>query len=94
MKSKKIRSRIPKNAERLGHRVLREGEHTGHKHVAVSDGVELLRTEDGVLFARVSTRTTVQHEEHNPMLLPAGEHVIKAVREYDHLAEEAREVPD
>lgn len=94
MKAKKNTTQIPRNATPLGHRVLREGEHTGHRHVAVAEGVELLRTKDNILFARVPARTTVQHEEHNPMLLPAGEHVIKAVREYDHLAEEAREVLD
>lgn len=88
-KSKKI----PAKAKKLPHRVLRDGEHTGHKHAAVSEDVELYEHE-GVMFARMPRGTRVVHEEHNPVLLPAGDKQIGATREYSHLEEEAREVAD
>jgi hypothetical protein len=86
-------ARIPAGAKLLPHRVLREGEHTGHMHSAVAEDVQLFE-KDGVMYARVPGGTEVTHQEHNTIFLPAGDYQIDAVQEYDHFAEEARDVMD
>ena len=73
--------------------VLAEGEATGHAHVIADDGVELYER-DGVLYLSVKNGATVTHEEHKPVTLPAGDFIVRKVREYDHFEEEAREVRD
>jgi len=88
------KSRIPKTAKKLPHRTLREGKHTGHAHRAVATNVGLYDVGDGVLFARVPTGSPIVHEEHNTIHLPPGEMAVGGVREFDHFAEEAREVMD
>lgn len=99
---------IPAGAKPLNHRVLREGEHTGHKHLAVIDEpavalAEAVRADvtlfmdeaSGKLFMRVSGGVArVVHEEHNPVTVPPGEYEIGAVREYDYDTEESRFVLD
>lgn len=84
---------IPDGAERVGTRVLREGEATGHAHVATADDVQLFLHE-GALYMRAPTGTEVVHEEHKAFRVPPGTYRIGAVREYDHFAEEARSVAD
>lgn len=95
---------IPANVKRLAHRVLREGEHTGHKHVALLDEPQVESGADVALFIDEATQTLymrvfggaarVVHEEHNPVTIPEGEYRIGAVQEYDYDAEEARNVMD
>jgi hypothetical protein len=84
---------IPESAVRVGTRVLREGEATGHAHVATADDVQLFLHE-GTLYMRAPTGTEVVHEEHRAFRVPPGTYRIGAVREYDHFAEEARSVLD
>lgn len=84
---------IPAGAKRLPSRVLREGEHTGHKHLATAEDVVLFEVE-GVMYARVPSGSPVVHEEHRTVFMPPGDYRIDAVREYDHFAEEIREVMD
>ena len=84
---------VPTDAQPLGTRVLREGEATGHAHVATGEGVQLfIRGE--ALYMRVPAGTEVVHEEHATITVPPGVYEISAVREYDHFAEEARPVLD
>ncbi len=78
--------------KKLNHRVLAEGEVTGHAHRANAGtlydrggGTMLLDAEDGA---------TVTHEEHAPIALDPGKWVIGIVQEYDHAAESARNVAD
>jgi len=74
--------------------VIAEGEATGHHHAVVNtDGVELVEV-DGTLYLKAGAEATVKHEEHKPVVLPKGNYRIGIVREYDHFAEEAREVRD
>ena len=94
MSKRSSKSAIPAGAKRLPHRVLREGEHTGHKHLATTTDVELYEAGGGLLFARMPSPARVVHEEHTKLFLPAGEKVIGAVREYDHFLEESRQVMD
>ena len=84
---------IPAGATETGNRVLAEGEATGHKHVAEADDVRLFRHE-GKLFMRAPKGTSVVHEEHRVLEIPAGDYEIGIVREYDHFAGEARRVID
>ncbi len=91
--SRRKRSFIPKRAKKLAHKVLREGEHTGHAHRAVAEDVGLFIDGDS-LFMRTPSGTEVVHEEHNAVAIPPGEKGIGAVREFDHFAEEARDVMD
>lgn len=84
---------IPKKAKRLEGRTLREGEHTGHAHVAVADDV-MLFIQDGALFMSAPSGTEIVHEEHNPVIVPPGNYRIGAVREFDYLANMSRAVMD
>lgn len=79
-----------------GRAVLAEGEATGHAHVVteVEPGTVDLIERDGVLYLRTTAPTEVRHDEHAPVSLPAGSYRVRQVREYDHLAEEARAVLD
>lgn len=84
---------IPKWAKRIDGRVLAEGEATGHMHVAEASDVKLFLFE-GTLYMRVPEGTKVVHEEHAPVDIPPGDYMVGKVREYDHFAEEARNVID
>ena len=84
---------IPAGAAPKQGRVLREGEATGHAHVATGEGVELF-IHDGTLYMRAPSGARVVHEEHEAQEIPPGTYVIGAVREYDHFAEDVRPVFD
>lgn len=86
---------IPAGQRKPAGRVLAHGEVTGHAHrlTEASDG--LLVEIDGVLYLSVGARgAEIVHEEHLPISLPPGEYRVRRVREYDHFAEEARQVRD
>lgn len=76
--------------KKLAHTRLAEGEHTGHYHEAVGDGVALYDT--GEFDAPNGAQVT--HQEHQTITLPPGNYVRLVVQEYDHFAEEARNVAD
>ena len=84
---------LPEGAEPVAGRVLREGEATGHAHVATGEGVQLFMR-GGTLYMRVPSGTEVVHEEHAAINVPPGVYEVGAVREYDHFAEESRVVLD
>lgn len=86
---------IPSGARKDAGRVLAHGELTGHAHrlTEASDG--LLVEIDGQLYVSVGPGgATITHEEHKPVELPQGDYRVGRVREYDHFAEEARQVRD
>lgn len=95
---KRLSGGIPQNAtkRKLDNRgvVLAEGEVTGHAHVIKDSTSAVLFESDFALYLRVLSETTVVHEEHKPITIPAGDYQIGIVREYDHFAEEARKVAD
>lgn len=77
-----------------GH-VLAEGEATGHAHViAAVEGLELREGPDGTLYARIPSPVSLTHDEHHPVTIPPGVYRVGKVREWDHFAEEARDVVD
>ncbi len=84
---------IPKAAKHFEGRTLREGEHTGHSHVAVADDVALF-IQDDVLYMSAPSGTEIVHQEHDSVSLPPGDYRIGAVREFDYLANMSRSVMD
>lgn len=91
---------IPEDAERVKGAVLAEGEGHHLHRFAVASSVELY-VKDGVRFARVLEDAEVEHVtpdgrhgEHHSITLPAGDYKFGQVREWDYLAEMAREVVD
>lgn len=82
---------IPANATKLDHKILAEGEATGHAHRASG---AVLYEHEGVLYLRANSADTITHEEHATVKLPAGDYRIGIVREYDPFTEEARNVQD
>lgn len=90
-------AQLPKNLKLRQHprgAVVAEGEVTGHAHVVLGDGVEVWGAEDGTLYVSAPHGGTVTHEEHHAQPLAPGDYRIGIVREYDHFAEEARQVAD
>ena len=79
-------------ARKSGKFIIAEGEATGHTH-AIADDVNVFE-HDGVLYCKSDVAFTITHEEHHPITIPSGIYRFRRVREYDHFAEEAREVID
>ena len=84
---------VPAGSTRRPHTRLAEGEVTGHCHEAVGDGVELVERA-GVLYLVAPHGGEVTHQEHATVEIPAGTYRVERVKEYDHFAEEARQVED
>lgn len=79
---------------KLNHLTLAKGEKTGHHHTITKGEAELYE-KDGILFLKViSTHATLTHQEHKPIVIDNGNYEIGIVKEYDHFAEEARNVAD
>jgi len=80
--------------KKLNHLTLAVGEATGHHHTITKGDAELYNYE-GTLFLRVnSEEAELTHQEHDTVVLPKGDYKIGIVKEYDHFAEEARNVAD
>lgn len=79
--------------KKLPHHRLAEGEVTGHYHEATGPGVSLLDYGDRIVL-NAPQGSTITHQEHAPLELPPGKYERSIVREYDHFAEEARNVLD
>lgn len=72
--------------------VLAEGEATGHAHT-IEEEIRMVEA-GGILYIGCATDVIVKHEEHDAITVPAGNYQIGIVQEYDHFAEEARNVAD
>ena len=79
-----------KKRTKQGRAILALGETTGHFHEAHGEGVALY--DDGVLEAPHGAEVT--HQEHAPVAIPPGTYARSIVQEFDHFAEEARNVAD
>ena len=80
--------------KKLGHLTLAQGEVTGHNHT-ITEGEAELYEQEGTLFLRVkSDEAILTHQEHGAVVLPQGDYKVNIIREYDHFAEEARNVRD
>ena len=74
--------------------VVAEGEVTGHAHVILGDGVEVWEAPDGTIYVSAPRGGQITHEEHHAQTLPPGNYQVGIVQEYDHFAEEAKNVRD
>lgn len=79
--------------------VIQHGEATGHAHrinMFRHDDVETVMLKaDNKRYLRVGKDgIDITHEEHKTIHVPPGEYEVRIVREYDHFAEEARQVVD
>lgn len=85
---------VPDTAKPKTGAVLALGEVTGHSHRLLMDGL-LYEAPDGTTYIRVPEEgTTLTHEEHGPVPLPAGDYMVRIQREWDPYAEAARRVID
>lgn len=73
---------LPKESTKQNHRVLAEGEATGHKHELDSGD---LYEKDGTLFFKVpeEQKTTLTHQEHGPITFEPGVYKVIRQREYE-----------
>lgn len=86
---------IPAGPRKNAGRILAHGEVTGHAHRLTESSDGLLVEIGGQLYLSVGAGgATITHEEHKPVELPQGDYRIGRVQEYDHFAEEARQVRD
>lgn len=86
---------LPAGVRKDTGRVLAHGEVTGHVHRLTEESDGLLVEIDGQLYLSVGARgAEIVHEEHKPIALPPGDYRVGRVQEYDHFAEEARQVRD
>jgi len=80
--------------KKLDHLTLAKGEATGHHHT-ITDGDAELFEHERTLYLRVnSNEATVTHQEHSAVTIPKGDYQVEIVKEYDHFAEEVRNVRD
>lgn len=88
---------IPKDAKEVqaenGRFILARGEATGHHHSVPMDGAVLYESDNGLIL-HCTIEVKIEHQEHAPIAIPAGDYQIIPVREYDHFQEEARRVVD
>jgi len=90
-------NKLPDNAKivkpKASGNILADGESTGHAHV-VDPTKTVMYSVGTALYLVVKERATVTHEEHKPIDIDEGVYEIGRVQEYDHFAEEARNVED
>lgn len=72
--------KIPQNAIKQKHRVLAEGEVTGHLHELNSGD---LYECDGILYFRVDSPAKLNHPEHKTVEFAPGEYKVVRQREYE-----------
>ena len=72
--------------------IVAYGEATGHAHRVV--GGTVYEEPGGSLWIAAETATTLTHEEHGVIPLPAGIYRVTQQREWDPYAEAARRVID
>lgn len=85
---------IPKNAKKLDHNHLAEGEVTGHFHAAEGATLYADPANDDTIIMDAKPGTVIRHQEHKPIAIPAGIYDCHKVVEFDPFSEEAKEVRD
>jgi hypothetical protein len=74
---------VPRSAD--GRVILAAGEVTGHHHAIAERGCELRTlpdTDDRFLSIMAASGCELVHEEHDTIVLPPGEYVVRIQREY------------
>jgi hypothetical protein len=72
--------------------VFAEGEHTGNFHSTVAD-IDCFDV-NGKMYVSANESFLVEHQEHNNVTVEPGLYEIRIAKEFDHFAEEARQVRD
>jgi len=83
--------KLPKGCKKLNHRILAEGETTGHKH-EVERGI--LYEKNGQLYLVEETKDIIKHEEHGVGQIDKEVYRIDFPQEWDYLEEERKRVMD
>ena len=78
-----VRSRIPEGATEIKDGVLARGEATGHTH-RVRPGTAVAMMVGLVAYVRAlqDQEAYIDHEEHNTVILPTGDWIVRRQREY------------
>lgn len=74
--------------------VVQEGEHTGHKHVAVAKRPITEYSAQGVRYFRFDAPAKITHPEHKELTFEPGIYQLTPEREYDYFTEKINEVRD
>lgn len=80
-----------------GSLTLAFGEATGHHHtitVPKIDDMEAVKLADGGWLLTLKAEGTLRHQEHKPIIIPAGTYRIGHEREFDWFQKVARKVID
>jgi hypothetical protein len=83
---------LPSEAREQKHNVLAEGEVTNHSH-RLHSGI-IYEDDKGNMFVRVPEQATLTHEEHNTVILPAGDYRVIRQREWNPYEQAVRQVAD
>lgn len=88
--------KLPEGCKLKRDGVLALGEATGHAHrlAEATDGLLYEAPDGGLYLVSGPKMSTTVHEEHTPLKRPEGVDLIGRVQEFDHFAEEARQVQD
>jgi hypothetical protein len=86
----KKQDKLPKGLKKIKGNLIHEGR--DHHHL-IKGKFELL-TLGGDLFIKVKETCQLTHPEHKTVDLPPGIYKKMIVMEYDHMAEESRQVQD
>jgi len=84
---------IPESAKKVKHKILSEGEVTGHAH-RLTGKASVFEDTDGTLYFNAVADATVTHEEHGTIPLAPGIHKVIRQREYDYYEKAVRNVED
>ncbi len=84
---------IPEGAKKQNHKIIREGETTGHAHRVIGECD--IYEKDGTLYMRVGKDgATIKHEEHKEQVVKEGKYRIGVVKEVDPFEKIIRQVGD
>ncbi|MBD3331006.1 hypothetical protein GF354_05805 [Candidatus Peregrinibacteria bacterium] len=98
-------SNLPANLKKVNTNILAEGEATGHFHAICEkdsfiqkkenvDKFTFYKGDDGQTYVKIEKELDLLHQEHDKIEIQPSIYKIEIVREYDHFAEEARQVAD
>jgi hypothetical protein len=74
---------LPRNAPRLRHGILLEGEATGHSHYVEDLGAaQVFQGAEDLYLRVVAPSARIVHPEHGPITLPRGTYRVWRQREY------------
>lgn len=86
-------AKIPKDVTEKKDGVILHSDTTGHSHKVIGPEAKLY-LKDGKTYISTSEIAILTHPEHKDLALPPGNYEMRIVQEFDHLAEESRNVID